>query len=32
MPWRVSLANVLALREAVEEYGRYPMNAATANV
>jgi uroporphyrinogen decarboxylase len=23
MPWRVPLANILALREAVEEYGRY---------
>ena len=25
MPWRIPLANVLALREAVETYGRYPM-------
>jgi len=25
MPWRVSLANVLALREAVEAYGHYPI-------
>lgn len=27
MPWRVSLANILALREAVERYGRYPIQA-----
>jgi len=26
MPWRVPLANILALREAVEEYGRYPIS------
>jgi uroporphyrinogen decarboxylase len=31
MPWRVSLANVLALREAVEEYGRYPIQGSTAD-
>ena len=25
MPWRVPLENIFALREAVEEYGRYPI-------
>ena len=25
MPWRVSLANIFAVREAVELYGRYPI-------
>ena len=25
MPWRVPLANIFALREAVEQYGRYPI-------
>jgi uroporphyrinogen-III decarboxylase len=28
MPWRVPLANILALREAVEEYGRHPIQGA----
>jgi uroporphyrinogen-III decarboxylase len=27
MPWRVPLANIFALREAVERYGRYPIQA-----
>jgi uroporphyrinogen-III decarboxylase len=28
MPWRVPLANIFAVREAVEKYGRYPIQAA----
>lgn len=26
LPWRVSLTNIFAVREAVEEYGTYPLN------
>ena len=25
MPWRVPLGNIFAVREAVERYGRYPI-------
>jgi hypothetical protein len=25
MPWRVSLSNIFALRDAVHEFGRYPI-------
>lgn len=27
MPWRVSLSNIFAIREAVERYGHYPIKA-----
>lgn len=27
MPWRVSLANIFAVRDAVKEFGRYPISA-----
>jgi hypothetical protein len=25
LPWRVPLSNIFAVRDAVEEYGRYPI-------
>lgn len=32
MPWRVPLANIFAVREAVEEYGRFPIQLAGVEV
>jgi uroporphyrinogen-III decarboxylase len=26
LPWRVSLSNIFAVREAVEKYGKYPID------